>query len=177
MQDIAKKLKISYKAVQLLHRAAQTRIKRWAGGPTAQLNKKTNTLECLRNRCHTVSQLTASINSAHKRPVSTSTVKRQLQDAGLLDSCGKKKNVSQKKTEHWIEEDKKRIKRVMEGQSVTCSNCTKYQDTDSSVRHGGGCVMVWGCFGRRTLGDWYSVKKDISCGLELDMGGASGSTW
>uniref|UniRef100_A0A6Q2Y4K7 Myosin ID n=1 Tax=Esox lucius TaxID=8010 RepID=A0A6Q2Y4K7_ESOLU len=55
------------------------------GGPGAQLSKRTNTLvSSLRNRCLTGPQLAASLNSTHKPPVSTSTVKRQLRDAGLL---------------------------------------------------------------------------------------------
>ena len=41
-------------------------------------------MSSLRNRCLTSPQLAASLNSTHKTPVSTSTVKRRLQDAGLL---------------------------------------------------------------------------------------------
>ncbi|MGJ0280783.1 hypothetical protein ACQUZE_08830, partial [Streptococcus pyogenes] len=38
----------------------------------------------LRNRHLTSPQLAASVNSTRKTPVSTSTVKRRLRDAGLL---------------------------------------------------------------------------------------------
>ena len=59
-----------------------TRIERGVGGPGAQLSKRTSTLvSSLRNR---QVQLAASLNSTRKTPVSTSTVKRRLLDAGLL---------------------------------------------------------------------------------------------
>jgi hypothetical protein len=71
-----------------LHRTAQT-------GPN-QNRKRSGRLWCtteqddkyirvfsLRNRCFTSSQLAASLKSTRKTPVSTSTVKRRLLDAGL----------------------------------------------------------------------------------------------
>jgi hypothetical protein len=45
----------------------------------------------LRNRRLTSPQLAALLNSTHKTPVSTSTVKRHLRDAGLLGRVAKKK--------------------------------------------------------------------------------------
>ena len=62
------------------------------GGPCAQLSKRTSTSECLvGERRLTSPQLAASINSARQTPVSTSTVKRRLRDAGLLSRVAKKK--------------------------------------------------------------------------------------
>ena len=64
---------------------ALTRIERGVGGPGAQLSKRTSTLECLVWETDTTSpQLAASLNSTRKTPVSMSTVKRWLQDAGVL---------------------------------------------------------------------------------------------
>ena len=45
----------------------------------------------LRNRLLTSPQLAASLNSTRKTPVSTSTMKRRLWDAGLLGRVAKKK--------------------------------------------------------------------------------------
>ena len=95
MREIAKKLKISYNAVcYSLHRTAQTgtnQNERGVGGPGAQLSKRTCTLvSSLRNR-HLTSQLAASLNSTRKTPVSTSTVKRWLWNAGLLGKVAKSK--------------------------------------------------------------------------------------
>ena len=33
-----------------------------------------------------------------------------------------------------------------------------------SVKHGGGNVMVWGCFGGGKVGDLYRVKGDLEEG-------------
>ena len=61
-----------------------TRIER-VGGPGAQLSKRTSTLvSSLRNRRLTGPQLATSLNSTCKTPVSTSSVKRRLLDAGLV---------------------------------------------------------------------------------------------
>ena len=74
----------------------------------------------MRNR-HLISpQLAASLNSTLKTPVSTSTVKRRLWDAGLLGRVAKKKpylRLANKKKalrwakEHryWTEEDWKKV--------------------------------------------------------------------
>jgi hypothetical protein len=59
--------------------------------------------------------MAASLNSTHKTPVSTSTVKRRLRDAGLLDRVAKKKPYLRlaiknkilrwaKEHRHWTEE-------------------------------------------------------------------------
>ena len=62
-----------------------TRIERGVGGPGAQLSKRTSTLVCIVWETDASSpQLAASLNSTRKTPVSTSTVKRRLRDAGLL---------------------------------------------------------------------------------------------
>ena len=49
MQEIAKKLKISYNATPFTEQRilALTRIERGVGGPGAQMSKRTSTLECL----------------------------------------------------------------------------------------------------------------------------------
>jgi hypothetical protein len=63
--------------------------------------------------------LAASLNSTHKTPFSAPTVKRQLQDAGLLDRVAKKKPYLRlsnknkilrcaKEHRHWTEEDWKK---------------------------------------------------------------------
>ena len=90
MREIAKKLKISYKAVSYsLHRKAQTgsnQNRKRSGRPrcTTEQEDKYIRVSSLRNRRLTSPQLAASLNSTRKTPVSTSTVKRRLRDAGLL---------------------------------------------------------------------------------------------
>ncbi|CDQ89966.1 unnamed protein product [Oncorhynchus mykiss] len=90
MREIAKKLMIWYNAVYyLVHRIAQTgpnQNRKRSGRPrcTTEEEDKYIRVSSLRNRCLTRPQLAASLNSTRKTPVSTSTVKRQLWDAGLL---------------------------------------------------------------------------------------------
>ena len=90
MQEIAKKLKISYSAVYYsLQRTAQTvsnQIRKRSGRPrcTTEQEDKYIRVSSLRNRRFTSPQLAASLNSTRKTLVSTSTVKRRRRDAGLL---------------------------------------------------------------------------------------------
>ena len=96
MREIAKKLKISYNAVYYsLHRTAQTvsNQNRKSGRPRCPIEQEDKYIRVssLRNRRLTSSQLAASLNSTRKTPVSTSTVKRRLRDAGLLGRVAKKK--------------------------------------------------------------------------------------
>ena len=97
IREIAKKLKISYNAVYYsLHRSAQSvsnQNRKRSGRPrcTTEQEDKYIRVSNLRNRHLTSPQLAASVNSTRKTPVSTSTVKRQLRDAGLLGRVAKKK--------------------------------------------------------------------------------------
>ena len=134
MREIAKKLKISYNAVYYsLHRTAQTgsnQNRKRSGRPrcTTEQEDKYIRVSSLRNRRLTSPQLAASLNSTRKTPVSTSTVKRRLRDAGLLGRVAKKKPYLRlanknkrlrwaKEHRHWTEEDWRRLeKSVMDRQ-------------------------------------------------------------
>ena len=93
----AKKLKISYNVVYYSHQqTAQTgsnQNRAWSGRPwcTTKQEDKYIRVCSLRNGCLTGPQLAASLNGTRKTPVSTSTVKRRLRDAGLLSRVAKKK--------------------------------------------------------------------------------------
>ena len=87
MREIANNLKILYNAV---HRTAQTNKNRKRSGRprcTTEQEDKYIRVSSLRNEHITSPQLAASINSTHKTPVSTSTVKRRLWDAPLPSVC------------------------------------------------------------------------------------------
>ena len=97
MWQIAKKLKISYNGVYYsLQRTEQTgsnQIRKRSGRPwcTTKQEDKYIRVSSLRNRCLTSPQLAASLNGTRKTPVSMSTVKRRLWDAGLLGRVAKKR--------------------------------------------------------------------------------------
>jgi transposase len=79
-----------------LHRTAQigsNQNRKRSGRPrcTTEQEDKYIRVSSLRNRRFTSPQLAASLNSTHKTPVSKSTVKRQLRDAGLLGRVALKK--------------------------------------------------------------------------------------
>ena len=97
MREIAKKLNLSCNAVYYsLHRTAQTgsnqnRKRSGRTRCTTEQEGKYIRVSSLRNRRLTSPQLAASLNSTSKTPVSMSTVKRRLWDAGLLGRVPKKK--------------------------------------------------------------------------------------
>uniref|UniRef100_A0AAY5K0X9 Paired domain-containing protein n=1 Tax=Esox lucius TaxID=8010 RepID=A0AAY5K0X9_ESOLU len=193
MREIAKKLKISFNAVcYSLHRTAQTgsnQNRMRSGRPrcTTEQEDKYIKVSSLRNRCLTGAQLAASLNSTRKTPVSMSTVKRRLQDAGLLGRVAKKKpylRLANKKKRlrwakehrHWTEEDWKKVLwtdeskfEVFRSQRRTFVRLRPNEkmveeSLTPSVKNDEGNVMVWGCFGGGEVGDLYRVngtlKKD-----------------
>ena len=108
MREIAKKLKISYNAVYYsLHRTTQTGSR----------------VSSLRNRHLTSPQLAASLNSTHKTPASTSTLKRWLQDARLLGRVAKKKPYLR-----LANKNKKRLRWAKEHRHQTQELCLECQD-------------------------------------------------
>ena len=127
MREIAKKLKISFNPVHYsIHRTVQTgsnQNRKRSGRPrcTTKQEDKYIRVSSMRNRRLTSPQLAASLNSAHKTPVSTSTVKRQLRDAGLLGRVAKKKpylrQANKKKRLRWAKEHRHWTEEVyLEGQ-------------------------------------------------------------
>jgi hypothetical protein len=100
MRDIAKKLNISYNTVNYsIYRAAQTgsnQNRKRGKRPRCTTEQEDRYLKesSLRNRRLTSPQLAASLNCIRKTPVSTSTVKRQLRDAGLLGRVAMKSHIS-----------------------------------------------------------------------------------
>ena len=126
MREIAKKLKISSYGVHYsLQRTAQTcsnQNRKRSGRPrcTTKQEDKYIRVSSLRNWHLTGPQLAASLNGTRKMPVSTSTMKRQLRDAGLLGRVAKKKPYLRlankikrlrwaKEHIHWTEEDWKKV--------------------------------------------------------------------
>ena len=148
--------------------------------PTAVCNKRPRCttkqedkyirVSSLRNRRLTGPELVASLNGTRKMPVSTSTVKRRLRDAGLLGRVAKKKPYQwlankrkrlswAQKHRHWTEEDWKKVLWTDESKFEVFGSHRRIfvrrrtsekmleECLTPSVKHGGGNVMVWGCFG------------------------------
>ena len=151
-----------------LQRTAQTgsnQNRKRSGRPRCTTKQKDTYIRVssLRNRHLTGTQSAASLNGTRKTPVSTSTVKRRLRDAGVLGRVAKKKpylRLANKRKrlrsakEHrycteedwkkglWTDESKFEVFGSHRRTFVRCrrSNAGGLPD---AVKHGGGNVMVW----------------------------------
>lgn len=133
-----------------------------------------------RNRRLTASQITAEFNVNSPNPVSVTTVKRRLLKAGLRGCVAVKKPflrpVNKKKRLEWAKFHKDWT--TDQWKSVLWSDESKFEVFGSkrrtfvrrfpgercsenlmvaSVKHGGGSVMVWGCFGGNEVGDLVKI--------------------
>ena len=148
-----------------------------SGRPKITTNQEDNFIRVLSKRIRrlTAPQITAALNNTRVTPISVTTVKRRLLSAGLRGcvaakkpklTIGHKKNrlewakthknwtTAQWENVFWSDESKFQIfgsnRRVFvrrskeERASETC--------TVPTVKHGGGNVMVWGCFGNNKPG-------------------------
>ncbi|XP_073528969.1 uncharacterized protein [Phyllobates terribilis] len=95
----------------------------------------------LRNRRLTAAQIIDQVNatqSSSSRHISTTTVKRRLCAAGLLGKIAARKPL--------LRTGNKKGERM----DSTCLVPT--------VKHGGGGMMVWGCFAGDTVGDLFKIE-------------------
>ena len=132
-------LKISYNGVYYsLQRTAQTgsnQNRKRSGRPlcTTEQEDKYIRVSSLRNRSLTGPQLAASLDVRQRKIGKKSVMDRHILVWGV-----------------WITQKK------------ICETQNKWKDAggvpDTSVKHGGGNVMVWGCFGAGKVGDLYKVK-------------------
>lgn len=134
-----------------------------------------------RNRKLTASDLRADLNSTRSTSVSLTTVKRRLRSFGLfgrvairkplLRPVNKKKRLAwakahknwtfdQWKTVLWSDESKFDLFAGNRRQYVRRMHTESAADSCivPTVKHGGGSVMVWGCFGGERSGDLIQIK-------------------
>ncbi|CAJ0966938.1 unnamed protein product [Ranitomeya imitator] len=138
----------------------------------------------LRNRRLTAAQIREQVNATQgssSRYISTTTVKRRLCAAGLHGKIAARKPVlrtgNKQKRLVWAKEHKEWT--LDQWKSVLWSDeskfeifgsnhrvfvrCRKGERMDSTwlvptVKHGGGGVMVWGCFAGDTVGDLFKIE-------------------
>lgn len=134
-----------------------------------------------RNRRLTAPEIRAEVNKSRSTPVSLTTVKRRLRDAKLfgrvavrkplLRPQNKKKRMQWALTHRdWSEEDFKRVLWTDESKFEVFGSKRRVFVRRSAeekmmpdcvlptVKHGGGSVMVWGCFSSRGTGDLVRVE-------------------
>ncbi|KAI5706979.1 hypothetical protein M8J75_013076 [Diaphorina citri] len=186
-RQIANKLRISRRTVDNIVKKFKDHDtvlnKKRSGRPKVTTSREDLKIKIcsLRNRQLTAPQITADFNQGRDKSVSVSTIKRRLQKSGLngriavskplLRPINKKKRLSwaqnhkdwtidQWKKVLWSDESKFEIfgskRRVFvrrrPGERVA-EGCTV-----ASVKHGGGSVMVWGCFGGSGVGDLVRIE-------------------
>lgn len=184
---IAKKMKVSLKGVQsTIARFKDTgtfRSRSRTGRPKVTTRQEDQHIVVIskRNRRLTAPEIRADINRTRKNPVSLTTVKRRLRIAGLkgcvavkkplLRPINKKKRlkwalqhrnwtVEQWKQVLWTDESKFEIfgsRRRIFVRRNTSEKMTP-QCIVPTVKHGGGSIMVWGCFCGYGIGDF--IKFD-----------------
>lgn len=137
-----------------------------------------------RNRRLTAPEIAAEINRSRMNPVSVSTVKSRFNKAGLYGRITVKKPLlrpqNKKKRLEWAKQH--RHCAISDWNKVLWSDESKFeifgskrrvfvrrsaeervsdQCVASSIKHGGGSVMVWGCFGNNSLGDLKRIEEKL----------------
>lgn len=165
------------------NKLAVIKIVRAPGDQELRLLAKTNLIVVTskQNRRLTAPEIRVEVDKSREKPVSVSTVKRRLRDANLfgrvavrkplLKPRNKKKRMQWTLTHcDWSEEDYRK---------VLWSDESKFEIFDSkriifvrrfaeekmmpqcvvpTVKHGGGFVMVWGCFSGYGTGNQVQIK-------------------
>lgn len=186
-RQIAKDLKISRRTVDYNVKKFTTQGK-VTNNPRQGRPRITNSRDDLniiikskRNRRLTAPEITAQINESRNKPISLSTVKRRLLDAGLKGCLAVSKSLlktaNKKKRLNWAQQHKDWT--IEDWNKVLWSDESKFEIfgtkrrvfvrrysneriadgcTVASVKHGGGSVMVWGCFSGSAVGDLIKIE-------------------
>lgn len=186
-RKIASKTKVSQTAVMnALKRKQQTRSNRSryrSGRPrvTSQSEDKFICVQSKRQRTRTAPEIREELNSIRQRPVSVTTVQRRLRDYGLKGCVAAKKPLLRKQNKikrlQWAKKHKDWS--IAQWCQVLFSDESKFeifggkrrqyvrrqvgermlnQCVMPTVKHGGGSVMVWGCFAGDKVGDLVQIK-------------------
>lgn len=186
-RSIAQKLGISRFGVQYsIKRQEETgqnkdRKRSGRAKATSQAEDQHLVLNCKRNRRLTAPELLSDLNSSRSKAVSLATVKRRLNSRGLYGRVAVKKPLlrSTNKTKRLLWARKYKTWSVDNWKKVLWTDESKFQLFGSNrrifvrrmvgerasescvvptVKHGGGSVMVWGCFGGFESGNFIQVK-------------------
>jgi transposase len=185
-RKIADKVSVSLKGVQsTISRFRDTglyhdRDRKGRPKVTTKQEDKHIVVTSKRNRRLTASEICADVNRSRENPVSLTTVKRRLRSAGLKGCVAVKKpllrpvnkrkrlewalqhrnwTIEQWKNVLWTDESKFEIFGSRRRIYVRRSSSEKMapQCLVPTVKHGGGSIMVWGCFSGHGIGDLIKI--------------------
>lgn len=187
VRNIAKAVGVSIKGVHAtIKRYKDTREykdRQRTGRPRATTSAEDQSIVLIskRNRRLTAPEVRSQFNSNRNRSVSVTTVKRRLRAAGLMGRVAVRKPLLRQQNR------RKRLQWAKAHKNWTLEDWTKVLWTDESkyevfgsrrrifvrrsaterltpqcvaptVKHGGGSVMVWGCFAMRGVGDLVQIR-------------------
>ena len=197
-REIGRRLRISeYCVRQTIKRKEETgsfHDRKRSGRPRSTTKKEDRyiVINSLRNRRHTAPEIAADFNVHHKTKISTTTVKRRLLDAGLrgrvkvkkprLTTVHKQKRLTwAKEHKNWTAEDWHKVLWSDESKFEIFGNKRRSfvrrrpgerlleQCTVQTVKHGGGNIMVWGCFGGGQVGKLVKIDGKMTKEVYLDI--------
>lgn len=136
---------------------------------------------CKRNRRKTAPEIAAEINAGRRKSISVTTVKRRLYKAGLYGRVAMKKPLLRRQNkqkrlnwarehQHWTLEqwnnvlwtDESKFEIFGSRRHVFVRRSAGERATEQcivpTVKHGGGSVMIWGCFGGTVVGDIVKIE-------------------
>lgn len=190
-REIARKMKVSEYCVRAtIKRMAQTgqlRDRKRSGRPRITTEREDHfiRLTSLRNRRLTAPEIAAEFNVQHEATISISTAQRRLAEAGLrgrvavkkphLSALNKRKRLAWAKTHQcwtiaqwkqvfWTDESKFEIFGGKRRTFVRRRAGERMLDecVVKTVKHGGGNVMVWGCFGGGNIGKLVEITERMT---------------
>lgn len=187
---IAKKIKIPRStvgdAITRFEKTGSNQDRKRSGRPrvTSKAEDKSLIIMSKMNRKLTAPEIQMRFNESHGKQISVSVVKERLQKAGLNGRISTKKPLLRRGNR------KKRLEWALAHKDWTGENWKQVLWTDESkfemfgqkrriyvrrgssekmhpdaitptVKHGGGSVMVWGCFSYAGVGDLYRIKGTL----------------
>lgn len=185
-RNIAKEMKVSRGAVRsaiaIFNETGGYTSRKSTGRPRVTTRREDVTVvrESIRNRRLTAPEIAREFNSTRENPVSISTVGRRLRAAGLSGRIALRKPLLRPQNKikrlNWAKEHVNWS--INQWKRVLWSDESKFEIFGSNrrifvrrrrgeralaecvvptVKHGGGSVMVWGCFGNSRVGDLIKI--------------------
>ncbi len=197
-KKIAKTLKLSWSTVaktkQRFNRTGSTQNRPRHGQPKKLRACAQHHIQslCLGNRCMSAARISAEVEGVGGQPVCAQTIRRTLHQIGLHDCCPRRKPLLKKmhkKSCKQFAEDKQN-KDMDYWNHVLWSDVTKIhlfgsngvnrvwrqpgeENKDkcvlSTVKHGGGCVIVWDCMSAASTGELQFIEETMNTNMYCDI--------